>query len=54
MKHGVPQGSIVGPLFFVEFMNDLSVTSKHLFSIIFADDTTVLMEGQNYNNFFFR
>ena len=47
--HGVPQGSILGPLFFIVFMNDISRASDLLFSSLFADDTTVLIESQNYN-----
>ena len=31
-------------------MNDFSKTSELLFSILFADDTTVIIKGQNYNN----
>ena len=50
ITHGVPQGSILGPLFFIVFMNDFSRASNLLFSILFADDTTVIIEGQNYNN----
>ena len=50
ITHGVPQGSILGLLFFIVFMNDFSRASSILFSILFADDTTVIIEGQNYNN----
>ena len=32
------------------FMNDFSRASDLLFFILFADDTTVLIEDQNYNN----
>ena len=34
-------------------MNDFSRASDLLFSILFADDTTVLIEGPNYNNIIF-
>ena len=40
-------------IFFIVFMNDFSRASDLLFSILFADDTTVLNEGQNYNNIIF-
>ena len=50
IPHGVPQGSILGLLFFIVFMKDFSRASNILFSILFADDTTVIIEGQNYNN----
>ena len=52
ITHGVPQVSIihVGPLFFIVFMNDFLRASNLSFSILFADDTTVIIEGQNYNN----
>ena len=50
ITHGVPQGSILGPRFFIVFMNDFSGASNVSFSIFFADDTTVIIDGQNYNN----
>ena len=49
ITHGVPQGSILGPLLFIFYINDLVKVSENLFSILFADDATVLIEGTHIN-----
>ena len=46
IRCGVPQGSILGPLFFIIYFNDLCDASR-LESILFADDTNLFISEKD-------
>ena len=45
ISFGVPQGSILGPILFIIFVNDLIKHVPHCYLVQYADDTQILLEG---------
>lgn len=54
MESGIPQGSILGPLLYIIYVNDIFNVHSNVKCVLYADDTVLIVRDKDVNNLFKR
>ncbi len=47
IRYGIPQGSILGPLLYLLYVNDIFTIDENSSCVLYADDTSIIISGKN-------